>query len=90
MFLGSIISIVVLLGYPTCGLKAPQKDNPLFWRKKYGTTTTVQQFQQLAMIEYGAKVPKGQDTNVMLSNRGFQMVGQGFRIDLDNYGDLVC
>ena len=90
MFAGALVSVGILLGYPTMGLKAPQKDNPLFWRKKYGTTGTVQQFQQLAMIEYGAKVQKGVDTNVMLSNRGFQMVGQGFRIDLDNYADLIC
>jgi hypothetical protein len=42
MFLGSVVSIAIILGYPTLGLKMPQKDNPIFMRKKYGTTTTIQ------------------------------------------------
>ena len=42
------------------------------------------------MIEYGANVQKGLDTNVMYTNKGFQMVGTGLRIDLDSYKDLVC
>lgn len=42
------------------------------------------------MVEYGNAVPKGIDTNVMYTNKGFQMVGNGIRIDLDSYKDLVC
>jgi hypothetical protein len=42
------------------------------------------------MVEYGASMPKGPDTNVMYTNKGFQMVGNGIRIDLDSYKDLVC
>ena len=85
---GVVLSIVV--GFPTLGLKMPQKDNPIQYRKKFGTTGTIQQFQQLAMVEYGNKVPKGPETTVMMNHKGFQMVGQGFRIDLDSYKDLVC
>lgn len=42
--LGAVISIGVLVGYPIFGLKMPQKDNPFYWRKKYGTPTTLEQF----------------------------------------------
>lgn len=42
--LGAVIAIGVLVGYPIFGLKMPQKDNPFFWRKKYGTPTTIEQF----------------------------------------------
>lgn len=42
MYLGAIVSCAVVLGYPTLGLKMPQKDNPIQYRKKFGTTTTVQ------------------------------------------------
>ena len=56
MWLCGFIVVGVVIGYPTLGLKMPQKDNPVQYRKKYGTTTTVQQFQQYAMIEYGGKV----------------------------------
>ena len=90
MFFGAFVSGAIVIGYPTLGLKLPQKDNPFLWRKKYGTPTTVQQFQQLAMIEYGGKVEKMPDTNVMYNQKGFQMVGTGIRIDLDSYKDLVC
>jgi hypothetical protein len=42
MFFGAFISCGIILGYPTLGLKMPQKDNPFFMRKKYGTTSTIQ------------------------------------------------
>ena len=42
------------------------------------------------MLEYGAWVPKGPDTNVMISKNGFTQVGNGIRYDLDNYNDLIC
>ena len=42
------------------------------------------------MIEYGGAVEKGVDTTVMINQKGFQMVGQGFRIDMPNYKDLIC
>ena len=44
MSFGALISLGIILGYPTLGLKMPQKDNPIEYRKKYGTTGTVQQF----------------------------------------------
>ena len=90
MWMFGFVSVAVVVGYPTLGLKLPQKDNPFFMRKKFGTTTTIQQFQQLAMLEYGGKIEKMPDTNVMYTNKGFQMVGNGIRIDLDSYKDLVC
>tara|TARA_B110000305_G_C19172802_1_gene508123 strand:- start:36 stop:704 length:669 start_codon:yes stop_codon:yes gene_type:complete len=90
MFMGAFVSVAIVIGYPTLGLKMPQKDNPIMMRKKYGTTTTIQQFQQLAMVEYGNNIPKNPETNVMYTNKGFQMVGNGIRIDLDSYNDLVC
>lgn len=89
MIMGALVSVGIVLGYPTLGLKMPQKDNPIQYRKKYGTTGTVQQFQQLAMMEYGGNVERMPETNVLLSQKGFQMVGSGFRIDLDNYKDLI-
>jgi len=37
----AFVSLGIVVGYPTLGLKMPQKDNPIFWRKKFGTTGTV-------------------------------------------------
>lgn len=88
--LGAVIAIGVLVGYPIFGLKMPQKDNPFYWRKKYGTPTTVEQMQALSLIEYGGKTEKGPESNIMLGPQGFDHVGNGLRIDLDNYNDLVC
>ena len=90
MWLFGFVVVGVVIGYPTLGLKMPQKDNPVQYRKKYGTSSTIMQFQQLAMIEYGGTVEKQPDTNVLMSNKGFSMVGHGVRIDLDNYEDLIC
>ena len=42
------------------------------------------------MIEYGGANEKGVDTTVMINQKGFSMVGNGFRIDLPAYKDLVC
>jgi hypothetical protein len=39
--LGGMVAVSVLLFYPTCGLKMPQKDNPFYWRKRYGTPGTI-------------------------------------------------
>ena len=39
--LGMLVAAGVFLFYPTVGLKMPQKDNPFYWRKKYGTPGTV-------------------------------------------------
>lgn len=90
MIFGAVISCGIVVGYPALGLKMPQKDNPIFMRKKYGTTGTIQQFQQLAMMEYGGNVEKiPGDTPGYYNQKGFQMSGQGFRIDLDSYKDLV-
>ena len=88
--LGAVIAVGVLFLYPTVGLKMPQRDNPFYFRKKYGTATTVEQFQQLALIEYGGGVEKFPESNVMLGPGGFRMIGNGLRIDLDNYNDLIC
>ena len=88
--LGAVISIGVLIGYPIFGLKMPQKDNPFYWRKKYGTPTTIEQMQALSLIEYGGKVEKSPDSNIVLGPQGFDHVGNGLRIDLDNYADLIC
>jgi hypothetical protein len=41
-------------------------------RKKYGTTTGIQQMQELAMTEWGGKVEKYPDSNVIMSSKGFQ------------------
>ena len=88
--IGAIIAIAVLVGYPIFGLKMPQRDNPFFWRKKFGSTTTISQFQGLALIEYGAKVEKMPDSNIILGPNGFDHIGNGLRLDLDNYNDLIC
>ena len=45
MFMNAFIVIAVVVLYPTLGLKMPQKDNPIQFRKKYGTTGTIQQMQ---------------------------------------------
>ena len=44
MFWFGFVCAGIIVGYPTLGLKMPQKDNPVFYRKKFGTTSTVQQF----------------------------------------------
>jgi hypothetical protein len=43
-FLGAFVAVGLLFGYPIFGLKMPQKDNPFFYRKKYGSATTIEQF----------------------------------------------
>ena len=43
-FLGIPIILFVLFGYPICFLKVPQKDNPFYYRKKYATSGSIQQF----------------------------------------------
>jgi len=40
--IGGIIAVGLLFLYPTVGLKMPQKDNPFYYRKKYGSVTTLQ------------------------------------------------
>lgn len=87
--LGSVIALAVLIGYPIFGLKMPQKDNPFYYRKKYATPSTIEQFQNIALIEYGAGVDKLPDTNVMFGKEGFDHAS-GLRFDLDNYNDLIC
>ena len=88
--LGALVSVGLLVGYPIFGLKMPQKDNPFYWRKKYATPTTIEQFQAVSLIEYGAKTEVAPGTNVVLGPNGFDHQGNGLRFDLDNYNDLVC
>jgi len=83
--LGAIISLAVLIGYPIFGLKMPQKDNPFYYRKKYATPSTLEQFQGLALIEYAGGAEKGIDSNIVLGKGGFDHTGSGIRFDLDNY-----
>jgi len=45
MFIMGPVLLGLVIGYPTLGLKMPQKDNPIQYRKKYGTTGTIQQMQ---------------------------------------------
>ena len=90
MWLFGFVVCGVVIGYPTLGLKMPQKDNPVQYRKKYGTPSNIAQMQQLAFVEYGGKVQKQPDTNVLITQKGFSMVGHGIRIDLDSYQDLIC
>ena len=45
MFFSGFVVVGIVVGYPTLGLKMPQKDNPVMWRKKYGTTGHIQQMQ---------------------------------------------
>ena len=68
---GALIAVGLLFFYPTVGLKLPQRDNPFYYRKKYGTPTTLEQFQGIALLEYGASLEKGPDTNIMLGPNGF-------------------
>lgn len=89
MFCG-IVTVALVVGYPTLGLKMPQKDNPIQFRKKFSTTGIIHQMQSTAFLEWGSTIQKGIDTNVVFSNNGFQTVGNGFRVDLDNYNDLIC
>ena len=42
--LGIVISLAVLIGYPIIGLRMPQKDNPFYFRKKYSTPSSIEQF----------------------------------------------
>lgn len=42
MYLFGFVVVGVVIGYPTIGVKLPQKDNPFQYRKKFGTATAVQ------------------------------------------------
>ena len=44
MFMGAFVCLAGLYLLPTCGFKIPQKDNPFYYRKKYASSTTIQQF----------------------------------------------
>ncbi len=88
--LGGFLAVGLLLFYPTMGLKMPQRDNPFYYRRKFATATTIQQFQTVSLMDYGGNPEKGLDTNVILGPTGFKMVGNGLRYDLDNYNDLIC
>ena len=55
---GAVLLVGALVGYPIFGLKIPQKDNPFYYRKKYGSSTSIGQMQKQAHLEYGAGVPK--------------------------------
>ena len=88
--LGTVIAVGMLIFLPICGLKLPQKDNPFYWRKKYATVTSLHQHQKIALLEYGAAVPKGPDTTNMVTKAGWTMAGNGIRYELDNYDDLIC
>ena len=90
MFIGAFVALAGLYLLPTCGFKIPQKDNPFYYRKKYASSTSIQQFQKHALTEYGAAVPKYPDSNVMITQKGFVHQGNGLRFELDNYNDLVC
>ena len=72
MFVCGFVVVGVIVFFPTLGLKMPQKDNPIQYRKKFGTTGAIQQMQQLAMLEYGGKIQKTPDqTSVIFSGKGF-------------------
>ena len=90
-FFGSLLLVGLLFFVPICGFKVPQKDNPFYWRKKYGSSTTITQMQKIAHMEYQSGVPKPPDgSSSMLTSRGFTHSGNGMRYYLDNYNDLVC
>lgn len=46
--------------------------------------------QELSMVEYGGKIDKWQDTNVLFTHKGFEQVGTGVRMDLPGPNDIVC
>jgi len=41
MYTVGFVVLAIVIGYPMFGLKMPQKDNAIMWRKKYGTTGTI-------------------------------------------------
>ena len=92
MFLGAFISVAALFIYPICGLKIPQKDNPFFWRmKKFADIDAIHEQMDSAYEEYGGiDIQAHPETNVAIGKRGFMQVGNGLRIELDNYSDLIC
>ena len=90
MFIFGLVVVGICIGYPTLGLKMPNRDNPCTYRKKYGTTTAIQQMQNLAIFEYGGAVPKHPDANVLFTHKGFEQVGTGVRFDLPSNNELIC
>jgi len=89
MYICGWVTVAIVVGYPTLGLKMPQKDNPVQYRKKFGTPGLIHQMQSTAMVEYGGTA-QNIDSNVIMGGRGFQQIGNGFRMDLDSYQDLIC
>lgn len=84
------VVVGLVIGYPTLGLKMPQKDSPTQYRKRFATPSSIQQMQELSMTEYGGKVEKYPDTNVMFSHKGFEQIGTGVRYDIAGYKHLIC
>ena len=83
-FLGALIAVGLFYGYPVFGLKMPQRDNPFWWRKKFGTPSTMQQMQEVAGIEYGESVPM-KEASYKINQDGFINSGVGVRTTMDNY-----
>ena len=70
--LGAVIAVGTLFLYPTLGLKLPQKDNPFYYRKKFGTPTTIEQAQEISLLEYGNSIPMMPESYVNLGPDGFK------------------
>ena len=88
--LGGIITVLGFILYPTCGLKMPQKDNPIYYRKKFGTASSINQQQNLAAFHYGQEMFAQGSDPVAYTEKGIVQKGNGYRIYLDNYKDMYC
>lgn len=41
MMMVGFVVVGVVIGYPTIGMKLPQKDNPMQYRKRFGTIESI-------------------------------------------------
>ena len=90
MFLGTVISLAVLIAYPIFGLKMPQRDHPFFWRKKFSLGDSIQVQMSHALIEWGGTQSEMQhDTACYYGPDGFKQNGPGLRFDIASYRDLI-
>ena len=79
-------------GYATCGLKVPQKDNPVYFRKKFATHNTMYQMQEAAAVDYATTNRRNTRgfQRLMITDKGLELTNQGLRFKFAGKNDLYC
>ena len=83
------VAVGIIVGFPTLGLKLPDVHNAHQFRKKYGDPEMIGLAQHNAAFEYGGSVEM-QDQNLAYTPEGLKQIGNGIRMHLPGYHDMIC